>query len=505
MTASPVLLINPRIGLRRNARIPLSLLHLAAVLEGKRRWRILDGNFEADLVAKAVAAVRSEPHALVGVTVMPGPQVATAIEVSKAIREAAAEVPIVWGGYFPTLYPAAALNASYVDVLVRGQGEQPLLDLLELLDRASLDASALDGVRGISWKRGELPVHNEDAPFVDPRSLPSLPYTGLGDVGRFMPPSFLGERTAVHQGAIGCRYRCSFCGVASMFNGSTILDAPARVLAAGRELRDVWGADSLQFFDHNFFDREDNSLPMLEALTELGLPWWCYARADTLAGFSHATWVKLRRSHARMLYIGAESATDAALAEIKKGSRVEHTVETVQRCREHGIIPELSFMIGGTDDPEGEVEPTFRFIRELKAIHPAAEVVLYFYSPTPQRKRGPRVDGAVRLPVLGTYGPSGPALPSTPEEWTEPHWVKWVCHNDAPWLTERTRQRIRDFSRVLACRFPTAQDPNRKRLGRSVLRTMARWRYATQTYDSPWELAAAERLVRLREPKSESL
>jgi len=159
MTASPVLLINPRIGLRRNARIPLSLLHLAAVLEGKRRWRILDGNFEADLVAKAVAAVRSEPHALVGVTVMPGPQVATAIEVSKAIREAAPEVPIVWGGYFPTLYPAAALNASYVDVLVRGQGEQPLLDLLELLDRASLDASALDGLGPASrMRRVVLPL-----------------------------------------------------------------------------------------------------------------------------------------------------------------------------------------------------------------------------------------------------------------------------------------------------------------------------------------------------------
>jgi radical SAM superfamily enzyme YgiQ (UPF0313 family) len=502
MSGHSVLFINPRIGLRRNARMPLSLLHLAAVVDGERPWRILDGNFEPDLVRATIDTLRSRPHALVGVTVMPGPQVATAIEVSSAIRAAAPGVPIVWGGYFPTLYPDAALNAPYVDLLVRGPGESALR---ELLRAGARDEAALAAVPGVSWKRGGQAVHNVDAPFVDPASLPGLPYGGLGDVPRYLAPSFLGRRTAVHQAAIGCRYRCSFCGVASMFNGATLLDAPGRVVAAGRELRDVWGADSLQFFDHNFFDREDSSLPMLDALAQVDLPWWCYARADTLAGFSSATWEKVRRSRLRMVYVGAESATDGALAAIKKGSRVEHTVETVRRCRENGVIPELSFMIGGTEDPEGEVEPTFRFIRAIKEMHPGAEVVLYFYSPTPQRKRGPREEGAVRLPVLSTYGPGGPALPTTPEEWTEPQWVRWVCHQDAPWLTERTRARIVDFARVLACRFPTVQDPTRQRVGRAVLKNLARWRYATGVYGKPWELAAAQRVVRLRDPRADSL
>jgi anaerobic magnesium-protoporphyrin IX monomethyl ester cyclase len=141
----------------------------------------------------------------------------------------------------------------------------------------------------------------------------------------------------------------------------------------------------------------------------------------------------------------------------------------------------------------------------MKAIHPRAEIVIYFYSPTPQRKRGRRLDDAVRLPVLGTYGPSGPALPTTPEEWVEPQWVRWVCHDDAPWLTERTRERVRDFERVLSCRFPTMQDPDRKDLGKALLRNLARWRYANHRYDNPWELAAAQKLVRLRAPKTDSL
>jgi len=482
--------------------MPLSVLHLAAVLEGERPWQILDGNFDRDVVSTAVAAVRARPHAMVGVTVMPGPQVATAIEVSTAIRQAVPEVPIVWGGYFPTLYPDAAINAAYVDVLVRGQGER---QITELLEAGAGDEAALGGIRGISWKKcnGEV-VHNREAAIVSPDSLPPLPYAGLGDLGRFMQPSCLGQRTAVHQGAIGCRYRCSFCGVASMWNGATVLDAPTRVLEAGRALRDRWGVDSLQFFDHNFFDDEDSSLPMLDALGQLRLPWWCYARADTLAGFSTATWEKIRQSRLRMAYVGAESGTDAALSEMKKGSRVEHTVQAVQRCREYGVIPELSFMIGGTEDPDAEVEPTFNFIRKLKAMHPEAEVVLYFYSPTPQRKRGVR-DGSVRLPVLGSYGPSGPSLPTTPEEWLEPEWIRWVCHEDAPWLSERTRRRIHDFARVLACRFPTVQDPRRKALGRTLLRNLARWRYATGRYDDPWELKVAQRLVKMRDPTRDSL
>ncbi len=505
MTAAPVLLINPRVSSRAHARLPLSLLHLAAAINETRPWQILDGNQVDDLVGATLSALREKPHALVGLTVMPGPQVAPAIAISTAIRAAFPRLPIVWGGYFPSLYPLAAMAAPYVDIIVRGQGEQPLIDLLgiDLSDHASLQS-----VRGISWKRHGEVVHNLDVRLAPPEQWPALPYERLGNPAAFMPQTFLGKRTAVHQCAVGCRYRCSFCGVASVWSGGTLLDAPTRLLAAGTELRDRWGADSIQFFDHNFFDREETSIPTLEVLERLGLPWWCYARADTLASFAPSTWVRIRSSQLRMVYLGAEAGSDAALAELKKGGRVSDTVEAVRRCRDNNVIPELSFMLGGTEDPESEIESTFELIRTLKTMHPAAEVILYFYSPMPMPPRGEharRLGAGVRLPVLDTYGPKGPALPTTPEEWTRPEWVRWVCHQDAPWLTERTRQRINDFSRVLSCRFPTIQDPNLKPWGRTLLRNAARLRYATRTYERPWELRALQRAVRLRRPEEEGL
>ncbi len=501
-----VLLINPRMNDPSRARLPLSVLHLAAVLEGTYPWSIHDGNL-GPIEQDCLRALATREHVMVGVTVMPGTQVAPAIAISRAIRAAFPAVPIVWGGYFPTLYPDAAIHAPYVDYLARGQGEGTLLELLELLENGGVRGRGPEGILGLTWKRDGRAVHNPERPVIPPETLPTLPYAQLGRMDSYLRPTFMGTRTAVYQHALGCRFKCDFCGVVSMWNGTTVLDAPARLEAALTELRDVWGADGLQFFDHNFFDREETSVPVLEVLGRIGLPWWCYARADTLARFSVGTWEAIRRSRLRMAYIGAETASDDVLARMRKGSRVDHTIEVVARCREYGVIPELSFVLGGPEDPEGEIERTFRFIREIKRVHADAEIILYFYSPTPQVDRAAlrRTPGATHLPVMQTYGPGGPSLPSSPEEWTDPKWVSWVCHADAPWLTPRIRQRVKDFAEVLACRFPTVQDHRTPPWRKAVLKNLARFRYAREAYTRPLELRIGHRLLGLGDPRADSL
>jgi anaerobic magnesium-protoporphyrin IX monomethyl ester cyclase len=519
---APILFVNPRMSRPDGARLPLSLLHLAAALEPDRPWRIVDGNVDPDPVRTALSTLADQPHALVGVSVMPGPQVPTAIQISAAIRARHPSVPIVWGGYFPTLYTEAAINAPYVDYVARGQGEQTLLELLGCIADAgppspfdsATDGAPLANIAGLTWKQAGRAVHNRERAVAPPTDFRPLPYERLDDVATFLRPSFMGSRTAVHQAALGCRYRCGFCGVVSMWNGKTVLDEPARVVEALLLLRDRWGANAVQFYDHNFFDREETSISLVEGLATVGLPWWCYARADTLAGFSASTWEKLRRGKLRMAYIGAETASDEVLRRMHKGARVNHTLEVAIRCREYGIIPEFSFVLGGPEDPEGEIEKTFVFVRRLKEVNPECEIVLYFYSPTPQRVPAreeslsgvsPGAGGGPRLPVLRTYGPSGPLLPTTPEEWAEPRWIRWACHQDAPWLTPQIRRRVADFGRVLGCRFPTMQDYRTPRWGKLVLRGLASWRYARQHYDRPWELALASRLIPLRDPKSQGL
>ena len=268
-------------------------------------------------------------------------------------------------------------------------------------------------------------------------------------------------------------------------------------------LRHVIGADSIQFYDHNFFDREVDMVPLLEVLARHELPWWCYARADALVNLSEESWRLVRKSRLRMAYIGAETPNDKLLRSIRKGTRSDQTLEVAELCRRNGVIPELSFMVAPPEDPEGETERTFDFIRQVKRVNPQAEIIVYIYTPLPPGS----VPDAARLaltPLRDLHG-RPVEFPRTPEQWTERRWVDYACHADAPWMSERLRKRVHDFVTVLRCRFPTVQDTRSPPWAKSALRTLAGWRYAMRRYDRPWELRVSQNLIGLLDPRVTSI
>lgn len=288
-----------------------------------------------------------------------------------------------------------------------------------------------------------------------------------------------------------------------MFRGTTILPPAERLDAELGFLAREMNADSIQFYDHNFFDRETDMVPLLEVLARHELPWWCYARADALVNLSAESWKLVRKSRLRMAYIGAETPNDALLKSIRKGTRSDQTLEVAQLCRRNGVIPELSFMVAPPEDPEGETERTFEFIRRLKRVNPDAEIIVYVHTPLPPGS----VPDAQRLKLAPLRDVSGAPVvfPKTPEEWTERRWVDYACHADAPWITPRLRQRIRDFVTVLNCRFPTVQDPRKAPVRRLLVRGLASWRYRLRRYDRPWELDASRRVLKLIDPRVTSI
>ena len=496
-----VLFINPRITSRRKARFPLSVLTMAGWLETEYDSTIVDGNIERDGVSATLRAMRTDSYDAVGITVMGGPQVQSAIDVSAAIRAEFPCTPIIWGGYFPTLYPAAAINAPYVDYLVRGQGEETFLSLLKAMeDPRKNDLAAIEG---LTWRRGDEMVHNRDRKFFRQAPARRLPYEKLGDPRKYLPQTFMGRRTAAYQAALGCRFRCTFCGVAAMFRGATGLPTAARLERDLVYLRDRVGADSIQFYDHNFFDREEDMIPLLEVMARHELPWWCYARADALIRLSPQGWALVRKSRLRMAYIGAESPNDELLRSLRKGTRSDQTMAVAELCRSNGVIPELSFMVAPPQDPEGETERTFDFIRRIKHVNPDAEIIVYIHTPLPPESTPANMRSKLQ-PLLDHEG-RPVVFPQTPEEWTQRRWVDYSCHADAPWLTERLRRRIKDFTTVLTCRYPTLQDTRSPPWAKSALRTVAAWRYRYRRYDRPWELDVSRKLVRLMDPRVSSI
>ena len=493
-----VVLVNPTITKPRAARFPLAILNLAAALEERYSTTLVDGNVDLDFIAAVVKTIESTSTDAVGVSVMGGPQLRSAIALSRVVRERFPRIPIIWGGHFPTLCADACLAMPYVDYAVRGQGEDTLL---ELLDALIARAHPLDGIAGLTWRRDGEIVHNARRNFSTASYTRSLAYESLGDPRRYLARTYLGRRTSGYQAALGCRFRCTFCGVASMFRGKTAVPPIARLESDLDYLTGQLGVDSLLLYDNNFFDREADTVPLLEVLAKRDLRWWCFARADALVGMSASSWGLVRRSGLRMAYIGAESPSDWLLHESRKGTRADQTLEAIEKCRSNGVIPELSFMLAPPQDPEGETERTFEYIRHIKRIHPASEIMLYVYAPLPPAAGVS--DPHVARVVEGLRDPTGAPLvfPGTAEEWATPRWLSYWCHTDTPWLTPRLRRRIRDFTTVLGCRFPTVTDVRSPHWGKNALRALASWRYRYRRYQGPWELDAARRFVRLWDPR----
>lgn len=486
-----ILLYHPKATRPRNRRFPLSILALAAVLEGREDYAIVDGNVEEDGTEALLAEVSRQHVELLAVSVMPGPQMVEAMESCRQVRSKFPRVPIVWGGYFPSLYTKAVINASYVDFAVRGQGEETLLELIEVLR----GKRSLETVRGLSY-RDSAGGHrqNPDRPMKSPNEFPWYPDHRI-PAEKYIRPSFFGKRTAVHHASIGCPYQCSFCGVISAYGSLEKMESPVRTEAILRELVQRYRIDSVQFYDNNFFLQEGHARDLMERLAPLGLKWWCEARIDVLLRYSDETLEAIRRAGCRMIFFGAESGSDWVLEEMKKQLKTKQTLALAQRIRQFDIIPEFSFVIGNPRDSERDAAECFQFVRILKRLNPASEIILYPYIPVPQRN--------------GMYGgvEEQVEFPSTLEEWAMPHWQNFAVRKNprTPWFTRSTQRRIDNFRLVVSSRWPTVQDLHLSSWGRRSLQALSSWRYQLGFYAFPFELQMMQRLTQLRKPEAESL
>lgn len=491
-----IILVNPRATRPPNRRFPLSVMAIGAALPEQITWQIVDGNLpDIDVVVRIAEIVDrqagyGDPVRAVAMTVMPGPQLVSAVPIAKAVKSRFPHVPIIWGGNFGSLYPGPVLNAPYIDWLVRGQGEETFLELLEAID-GRRDPKTIAGLafrenNGAHWLGSERI-------WKDPGELPAPPYDKI-DVAQYLHPTVLGKRSGVYQASIGCPYACNFCGVISVFGRREKVQDPARTAEHLTFLARNHGMDSVHFYDNNFFLNEAHAREVAACFKPIGIRWWCEARVDALARFSDSTWRALRDSGLTMVFCGAESGSNDVLKRMHKGITTDQILATAAKTREHGIIPEFSFIFGDPVAPEVELENTFAFIRKLKAVNPQMELISYFYTPTPQRN--------------GAYGGvnANDGTPDTLEEWIEPRWVGWMTHEnpELPWFEGKLKARAQDFELVLKSRFPSVHDCRTRAWGKALGQAAAWRRWEEGRFDDPHLLRQIRKLARVTPDDSQA-
>ena len=241
---------------------------------------------------------------------------------------------VVMGGPHPTHSPGM-LAAEQVDAICRGEGEGALVDLARCLDAGGDPA----GIQNL-WvrRRGEV-VRGEVRPLID--RLDALP---APDREIYYRASRL-LRTNPHRvfmAGRGCPYACTFChngALRELYRGKgpyVRMRSPDALLADIVEVRRRWGIGTIFFHDDTFvLDRHwlESFLPRYR--DEVGLPFHCAARADTL---SEPTVRLLREAGCRSVSFAIESGDEALRNRVLcKGVSNAQIVAGAALLKRHGI------------------------------------------------------------------------------------------------------------------------------------------------------------------------
>jgi hypothetical protein len=484
-----VVLWNPRSSRGRKPIVPLALLAVAAGIDWP--WQVVDSNLVGDpepALAAALDAIAG--RRVLAVTVMPGPQLAEALPVCRAIKARFPEVVVVWGGYFPTQHwEVVARTAECVDWVARGHADRTFPALLRLLAEGGDPAA----IPGLAWRAGGAVRTSGRAEVPSPRDLPPLPLDAV-DLTLYVRKTVLGKRTLGYHSSYGCPFTCNFCAVVTMDSAKWKAQPADQVGAVLRAWKARYDIDAIEFYDNNFFVSEARVAAFARSIEDLGVHWWGEGRVDTILKWSDETLALAARSGLQMIFLGAESGSAETLARMDKGGTLtpDDTLALVARLGRFGIVPECSFVLGNPPDPEADLEQTLAFVRQVKAANPLTEIILYLYSPEP-------VPGE----LLAAAESTGFRYPDSVDAWVSPRWRDFAQRRTAHgWLRPSLRTRLKEFERVLNAYHPTSTDPRLKGPMRWVLRGMSAWRWHSGTYRLPVELAVAQRVFRYQRPET---
>ncbi len=139
--------------------MPLALLAIGSELDPNLYEVVtIDARLDADAETAVLAHIRDA--VCLGITVLTGAPISDALRISRSAKRARPDLPVVWGGWHPSMFSRECLLEQSVDVTVRGQGEETFADIVDrLANGRSLDDCAGCTVRLADGAIRENPAH----------------------------------------------------------------------------------------------------------------------------------------------------------------------------------------------------------------------------------------------------------------------------------------------------------------------------------------------------------
>ena len=454
------------------ATAPLGILAVATpLLRMGYQIVLIDSTITPNYKQRVLDEVRDA--LCLGVSLVTGPMIRETVEIARAIKERSPQFPIILGGWHPSLLPTQTLEASYVDYVVRGQGEEALLELVRHIE----SGSAPDLVSGIGFKREGKLIFTPERPLRPIADLPPKAYH-LADFDAY--ERCCGRRWAMYISSLACPFNCAYCTNAVVYGRKWNALEAGQFVEETVDLTTRYNLEMLWVVDDNFLVDLDRARAIAAGLVQAGaaFQWSIQATTNLVARLSLEDLKLLRRSGLHQICQGAESGSPKVLKAMNKDFQdFDSIYESAGRCLAAGIRPSFNIIFAFPGEGRVERQETVRFIMDVCRRYPGSEFWTNIFTPYP---------GA---PIIEKAAEIGIQLPTSFEGWADffPRYTK------LPWLNGREHERLqvmRDFLRIAFDRVPIAAD-RRKPVTRMVQKCIsipARWRLEHDALAFPVEL-----------------
>lgn len=288
------------------------------------------------------------------------------------IKKRAPGSTVIAGGPHPTILPEDTLSIPGVDIVVRGEGEVALTNLISAILKGG--KTGFTEVEGISYREDGEIVHAGEPQR--PTDLDSIPFPDFDafPVERYFKEKGFRELPVIT--ARGCPMKCTFCqpAVDKIFGPKVRFRSPENVVDELELISKTYNLDVVFFSDDTFTADQNRVVEICEEILKrkLNVFWRC---ASTV-GLRRETLAVMRESGCITISFGVESGSPRILKNIAKNISCEKTIETFKFCKELGILTWAFLMVGNIGETRRTVGMTADLIREIRPFGSSVSIAL---------------------------------------------------------------------------------------------------------------------------------
>ncbi|MCW4020572.1 MAG: radical SAM protein, partial [Candidatus Bathyarchaeota archaeon] len=342
---------------------PLGILALASYLETRNRdvtIEVIDSQAEEigwEGLQKRIESFQPDVVAPSGLATCNAYAILRTAEIAKKVSPST--ITIVGGQHYTALAKESLEVYHNLDIVVRGEGEQTLSELVKILT----EKKPLSEVSGISFRHKNRIVSTPDRELIS--NLDSLPFPGYHFVRDHMQKYYFTLMTrkdtpyAVVEGSRGCHHDCSYCSQWRFWRRKHRSKSPKRIVDEIKYLRDMYGTRFFWLADDNFTLGQRAS-KLCDEIIARGIAedvtWFCQARCDNVVRHKDLL-PKMRKAGNIWMLTGLDSPDPETIKAFRReGIDRSNAKEAVDLLRQNDIFSQGMFIIGERRDSHESIE-----------------------------------------------------------------------------------------------------------------------------------------------------